>query len=258
MKYLSVLWSYRNLIVNLAIKDFKVRYKSAVLGFLWMLLNPVLQMIVLSIVFSIYVKIQVDVPYPLFLLSGLLPWNFMSVSLSAGSHSLVEESNLIKKIYFPREIIPISIVTGHFINFLTAIILFLPFPLIILGTASPNLLWLPVPILILILFTTSLTGLVSNLDVFYRDTRYIIEALVMVWFYSTPIFYPVSKVPSQLQFFFKLNPMTGIVEMIRSIILYDRPPHWAYLIYTTGVCWVLIYAVIKLYKKRGPVMADYL
>jgi homopolymeric O-antigen transport system permease protein len=258
MDYLKTLYGYRELIVNLAIKDFKVRYKSAVLGFVWMLLNPVLQMIVLSVVFSIYVKIRVDVPYPLFLLCGLLPWNFLSMSLGAGAHSLVEESNLVKKVYFPREIIPISIVSGHLINFLTALILFLPFPIVMLGHLDWPLLYLPIPLFLLTLFVIGLTALVSNFDVFFRDTRYIAEAVTLVWFYATPIFYPVDKVPAGIQLYFKLNPMVGIVEMFRSILLYGRAPQLEYILYVGVVTAVLIGISVWLYRRRGPIMADHL
>lgn len=258
MNYLKSLFGYRELIVNLAVKDFKVRYKSATLGFVWMLLNPVLQMIVLSVVFSLYVKIQVDVPYPLFLLCGLLPWNFLSMSLSAGSHSLVQESNLVKKVYFPREIIPISIVSGHLINFLTALVLFLPFPILILRNFSWPLLLLPIPVVLLTLFVIGLTSIISNFDVFFRDTRYIAEAVTLVWFYATPIFYPVSKVPAGLQFAFKLNPMVGVVEMFRAILLYGRVPEWEYILYVTGAGVVLTILSLWLFREKGPVMADFL
>jgi lipopolysaccharide transport system permease protein len=256
--YFKTLISYRELIVSLAVKDFKVRYKSAALGFLWMLINPIFQMAVLSVVFSIYIKIKVDVPYPLFLLSGLLPWNFMSVSLSAGSHSLVQESNLIKKVYFPREIIPISIVAGHFINFMIALVLFLPFPLAICHSVSWNLLLLPVPIVLHLLFVLILTALASNLDVFYRDTRYIVEALVMIWFYATPIFYTLDLVPVRFQPLIKLNPMTGITGMFRSILLKGQTPTGGDLATTSGIIVILGILVIFLYSRRGPIMADQL
>ncbi len=259
--YVRHLYSYRELIVNLAVKDFKVRYKSASLGFLWMLLNPVLQMIVLSIVFSLIVRFNLDVPYPLFLLCGLLPWNFFSVSQGAGAHSLVEESNLVKKVYFPREIIPISITLGHLINFVTAMILFLPFPLIICHSYSWNLLFLPIPIALLMLFTLSLTAIVTNLDVFYRDTRYIMDALVMVWFYATPVFYPlktIHDIAPKLEFLFRINPMACIIEMFRSIILYGQFPSIWSILYVLLITLLLGILTVSLYHRRGPVMADYL
>ncbi|MBN1551037.1 ABC transporter permease, partial [bacterium] len=239
------------------------RYKNATLGFLWMLLNPVLQMIILSIVFSIYVKINISndypgQPYPVFLLCAILPWNFLSVSLNAGSHSLVEESNLVKKVFFPREIIPISIVVGHLINFLTALLLFLPFPLIFQKQLPWELILLLIPIILLTFFVISLTALVSNLDVFFRDTRYIVEALVMVWFYATPIFYPVSYVPEKLRLFYHCNPMVSFVQMFRDILLKGDVPGWIHIIYTSIIIIFVAGLARILYRKRGPVMADYL
>ncbi len=266
VRYFNQIFSYRELILNLAIKDFKVRYKSATLGFLWMLLNPVLQMIVLSVVFSLIVRFEnLGAPYPLFLLCGLIPWNFLSMSVSAGSHSLVEESNLVNKVYFPREIIPISTVLGHFINFITALILFFPIPLFICKSLSWSLLFLPIPIILLLMFTLALTSLVANLDVFYRDTRYIVDALILVWFYATPIFYPIHVIYSvsptlagKLGPIFLMNPMLGFIEMFRSILLLGQFPEPMHLLLATGWIGVLGAIAIWLYHKRGPVMADYL
>lgn len=265
-RYFKQIFSYRELIINLAIKDFKVRYKSATLGFLWMLLNPVLQMIVLSVVFSLIVRFEnLGAPYPLFLLCGLIPWNFLSMSISAGAHSLVEESNLVNKVYFPREIIPISTVLGHFINFITALVIFLPFPLFICKSFSWSLLFLPVPILLLLMFTLSLTALAANLDVFYRDTRYIVDAVVLVWFYATPIFYPIDVIYSvspslagKLGPLFMMNPMMGYIEMFRSILLHGQFPQFMHLLLAVGWIGVLGTIAAWLYHKRGPVIADHL
>jgi len=256
----------RDLIYNLALKDFKVRYRSAALGFIWMLLNPILQMLVLSVVFSFIVRIPVDVPFPLFLLCGLLPWNFMAMSLGVGASSLVNERNLIKKVYFPREIIPISVTAGHFINFVVAMLLFLPVPLLILKSWSWALLFLPVPMILLALFTVSITSLATISDAFFRDTRFIVESLIMVWFYATPIFYPIDfltsfadKVPSWVMPILQLvrfNPMAGIVTMFRSILLYGKLPAISDCLYVTVVTLVLAFISFMLYRRHGPIIAD--
>ncbi|MBN1297557.1 ABC transporter permease [bacterium] len=258
----------RNLIWNLAIKDFKVRYRSATLGFLWMLLNPVLQMIVLSIVFSFIVKVPVSAPYPIFLLCGLLPWNFMAMTLGAGAPSLVNERNLVKKVYFPREIIPISVTAGHFLHFLVALALFLPFPLVILHTWSWALLALPIPILLLAGFTVSLTSLATMGDAFFRDTRFIVEALIMVWFYATPIFYPIEflttfadKVPGWIVPVLQLirfNPMAGIISMFRKILLDGTLPSLFDCLYVGSITALLMIITFGLYRRHGPVVADHM
>lgn len=265
---ISSIISKRDLIYNLAIKDFKVRYRSAALGFIWMLLNPILQMIVLSIVFSFIVKVPVDVPFPIFLLCGLLPWNFMAMSLGVGASSLVTERNLVKKVYFPREIIPISVTAGHFINFLIALLLFLPFPLFILDSWSWALLLLPIPVVLLALFTVSITSLATIGDAFFRDTRFIVEALVMVWFYATPIFYPISflnsfadKIPGWIMPVIQLiryNPMAGIINMFRQIILYGKTPQLSEILYVTCLTLILTLTSFMLYRRHGPVVADHM
>ncbi|MGB3977269.1 MAG: ABC transporter permease [bacterium] len=257
-----------DLIVNLAIKDFKVRYRNASLGFLWMLLNPILQMLVLSLVFSFIVRIPVDVPFPIFLLCGLLPWNFMAMTLGVGVASLVNERNLVKKVYFPREIIPISIAAGHFINFLIALVLFVPFPLFLLKTWSWNLLLLPFPIILLLIFTVAVTSLATIGDSFFRDTRFIVEALVMIWFYATPIFYPIDflfsmehTIPSWAMPFIHLirfNPMAVIIDMFRSLLLYGRAPALFDSVYITVVTLVVAAVSFLLYRKHGPVIADHM
>ncbi|MCD4655598.1 ABC transporter permease [bacterium] len=256
----------RDLIYNLALKDFKVRYRSATLGFIWMLLNPVLQMLVLSLVFSFIVKIPVDVPFPLFLLCGLLPWNFMAMSLGVGVSSLVNERNLVKKVYFPREIIPVSITTGHFINFVVAMLLFMPVPLLILKSWSWALLFLPIPMILLAMFTVSITSLATISDAFFRDTRFIVEALIMVWFYATPIFYPIQfltslsdKVPDwamPLLQLIRFNPMAGIITMFRSILLYGEIPAASDCWYVAIVTSILAIISFMLYRRHGPVVAD--
>jgi len=265
---IRLIFSKRDLIYNLAVKEFKVRYRSAALGFIWMLLNPILQMIVLSIVFSFIVKVPVDVPFPIFLLCGLLPWNFMSMSLGVGASSLVNERYLVKKVYFPREIIPISVSAGHFINFLIALLLFLPFPLVILQSWSWSLLLLPIPIILLAAFTVSVTSMATIGDAFFRDTRFIVEALIMVWFYATPIFYPISflntfadKVPGwamPLMQLIRYNPMAGIINMFRNIILYGKPPLLSDGIYVTLVTALLTFISFALYRRHGPVVADHM
>ena len=257
-----------NLIVNLAIKDFKVRYRNASLGFLWMLLNPILQMLVLSLVFSFIVRIPVDVPFPIFLLCGLLPWNFMAMTLGVGVASLVNERNLVKKVYFPREIIPISIAAGHFINFLIALLLFIPFPLLLLKSWSWNLLLLPFPIILLFVFTVAVTSLATILDSFFRDTRFIVEALVMVWFYATPIFYPIHifllnflTIPYWAMpfiYLIRFNPMAVIIDMFRSILLYGKAPSLFDSVYITAVTLALGIISFLVYRKHGPVIADHM
>jgi len=268
IREIGSIFSKRDLIYNLAVKDFKVRYRSAALGFIWMLLNPILQMIVLSIVFSFIVKVPVDVPFPIFLLCGLLPWNFMSLSLNVGASSLVTERNLVKKVYFPREIIPISVTAGHFINFLIAMLLFLPFPLFILKSWSWALLLLPVPIILLALFTVSVTSLATIGDAFFRDTRFIVEALLMVWFYATPIFYPLSflnsftdKIPAWIMpviHMIRYNPMAGIINMFRNIILYGKPPLLSDGLYVTALTLALTCVNFFIYRRHGPVVADHM
>ena len=213
-------WAYRELLYFLVWRDLKVRYKQTVLGVLWAVIQPFFLMVIFSIFFGKLAKIPSEgIPYPIFAYAALLPWTYFAQSLNACSESLVGNSHLITKVYFPRLIIPISSVLSGLVNFAISfsILLAMMFYYHIIPTLSVLLL----PLLIVMAMATALgAGLwLSALNVQYRDIRYAISFLVQFWFFATPVVYPSSLVPAKCRFFYGLNPMVGVVEGFRGALL---------------------------------------
>jgi ABC-2 type transport system permease protein len=214
--------AYRSLFKNLVKRDLKVRYKSSVLGFFWSLLNPFLMMVVFTIVFSRILRFNIP-NYPAFLMAGFMPWLFLATSLSQSVNSVVGSGSLLAKVYFPREVLPLSTVLSNLVNFVLALV-----PLAIFLTALGirpgwGLVLLPVVILVQTLLVSGLALLLSALNVKVRDLGVILEVVLMAWFYLTPVFYSMSQVvqwvPSGYLRVYMLNPMTGIILAYRWCLL---------------------------------------
>ncbi|MEA2015402.1 MAG: ABC transporter permease [Actinomycetota bacterium] len=220
----KTLFSYRELLSSLTRKELKVKYRGSALGFLWSLLNPILTMLVYSFVFSIVLKNREIEQFAIFLICALLPFNFLSNSVNYGTGSIIGNNNLINKIYFPREIIPLSIVMANLINFffeLAALFIVLA----IMGYDFYIYLYLlPVVIFFQFFLVVGMTLLVSALNVFFRDLQHLITVVMMVWFFGTPIIYPLSMVPEKYLFFIKINPMTIYSAYYRSIFYFVKYP----------------------------------
>jgi ABC-2 type transport system permease protein len=223
MREYSVLFLRMGILKNLVLRNLKIRYKGSVLGFAWGFLNPFLSMLVLYVVFSQIVRIQIQ-QYPLFLLTGLFPWVSFSNSLTEATRSIIDNANLVKKIYFPRDILPISYVLSNFINLLFGLMVLL-FVLVIFRAPSLRFLYfLPIIIIIHLIFTVGLALLVSCGNVYIRDISHILNVALMFWFYLTPVFYPVSMVPPKFHTVYMLNPMVSIISMYRNILFEGNLP----------------------------------
>lgn len=223
MDGLKELYNYREMLSNLVKKDLRTRYKGSVLGFLWTFLNPLFQLIVYTIVFSVILKS--DIPnYYIHLFVALVPWLFFSTALTSSSASIISNKDLIKKIYFPRLIIPMSVVNGAFMNMLfSMIVVFIA--LIFSGIGiSKYILILPVIMVLEYLLALGLAFIVSALNVYFRDLEHILGIITMIWMYVTPILYSIDIVPKGLLPLFNLNPMTPIIAAFRSILYYKTMP----------------------------------
>lgn len=195
-------------------KEIKARYKHASLGFLWVLLNPLLQMLVIGFVFQFFVPVQTD-NYFLFLFSGLLPWNFFSMSITKTTPMFVYERSLIQKAKFPKESIIISIVLSNFFHLIISLVLFLPIALLFgMGNLFNWLVLLPA-LLWLLLLTSGMSLLFSSLNVKYRDVNFVVQAIMPLWFYATPVVYSLALIPESIKKLFYLNPMTGLIALFR-------------------------------------------
>jgi len=213
-------WAYRELLYFLVWRDLKVRYKQTVLGILWAIIQPFFLMVIFSIFFGKLGKIPSEgIPYPIFAYTALLPWSYFAQSLNACSNSLVANSHLITKVYFPRLIIPISSVLSGVVDFAISFSILLG--LMFYYQIFPNLMVLLLPLLILMAMATALgAGLwLSALNVQYRDIRYTMSFLTQFWFFATPVVYSSSLVPGIWRFFYGLNPMVGVVQGFRGVLL---------------------------------------
>ncbi len=217
---LDELWAYRELLYFLTWRDIKVRYKQTALGVAWAIIQPFFTMIVFSLFFGRLAGIASDgIPYPIFSYAALVPWTFFATGLNQSSNSLVLNSNLLKKVYFPRFAIPISTVLAGVIDFALAFIVLLGMMLFYGLLPTINLIWLPF-LLILALMTSLGVGLwLSAMNVQYRDVQYIVPFIIQFWMFATPIAYPSSLLPEPWRTLYGINPMVGVVEGFRWALL---------------------------------------
>ena len=220
MKTIQELYAYREMIFSLVRRDLKGRYKGSALGFLWTFINPLLQLGVYTLVFSVIMRNGIE-DYYLFLFVALIPWIFFSTSLAGGSSCIWAQKDMVKKIYFPREILPISFVTSQFVNMLLSLIVVL-IVLIVSGKGlNPiALLYLPVIMLVEYLMALSVAMLSSAITVYLRDVEYILGIITMAWQFLSPVMYSVEQVPEKMLPLFNLNPMTPVIVAYRDILYY--------------------------------------
>ncbi|MBI2320993.1 MAG: ABC transporter permease [Chloroflexi bacterium] len=225
---------YRELVRNLVVRDLKARYKNSVLGFLWSLLNPLLMMAVFTVVFK--VLMPNDIPnYPLFVLLGILPWNWCTASVMGGITSIVGNGHLIKKVAFPRELLPISVVISNMVNFLLALIP-LGAMMVAFGVMpTPLLALLPLIIVLQLVFLCGLALFLSCLQVYFRDTGVIFDVLLLAWFFLSPVFYRVEDLTEQwARLMYILNPMASFISLYRLVVLYGAPPDALFMLRLTA------------------------
>lgn len=221
---LKELYEYREMIHSMVRKELRGRYKSSVLGFLWTFINPLCQIIVYTMVFSTIFRMNID-KYYLFLTVVMIPWVFFSSSLTGGALSVVNSKDLLTKIYFPREVLPISFVTSCFVNMLLSFVVVFGVLLVSgWGFALNALLFLPVVMIIEYILCLGLTMIISACTVYFRDLEHIMGVLMMAWIYLTPVMYDISYVPDKLMPLFQLNPMTSITLAYRTILYYKNEP----------------------------------
>jgi ABC-type polysaccharide/polyol phosphate export permease len=214
---------YRDLLSLLIRNSLKTRYKRSVLGVFWTLLNPLLTMTVLSIAFSTIFRFSIP-NYPVYLLTGLIFWNFFANATTAGMNAIILGGSLLKRIYLPRSIFSVAALGSELLNLTLSL---LPLALLLLvfwHPVTPALLFLPVSLLIICLFTLGITLLISTLGIFFNDWVHIYQVLVMAWFYLTPIIYPEEIIPPDLAIFITWNPMTYMVGLFRDPIFLGRIP----------------------------------
>ncbi len=258
MDNLKLFFSYRELLLNLAHREISQRYKQSILGYAWVILNPLFQLLVLTFVFSTIFRISsFNVPYVIFLIVGLLPWNFFSQSLSSAANSLVGNSSLITKIYFPREILVYATIIAKMVDFFYSSLVLIFFFIFYKIPLPPQSVWF-IPIFIIqLIFTAALSLLISSFNLFYRDIQYLLNLIVSLWFYLTPVIYPVEQFPEKYRFIFMLNPMSVIINGYRQTVLGGGEPNLQSLAIAAITSIVFFIISFLIFKKSEGQFADY-
>lgn len=240
MKHLKELFDYREMVYSLVRQDLRGRYKGSVLGFLWTFINPLLQLGVYTLVFSVIMPNNID-KYYLHLFVGLVPWLFFSGSMTGGAACIMSNKDMVKKIYFPREVMPLSYVTSGFVNMLFCFIVIFAVMFFSGVGFNPTAL-LCLPIIMLVEYIMALGGamVTSALTVYFRDLEYILGIVTMAWMYLTPVLYPIDWVPEKLRPILNINPMTPVITAYREILYYKRIPEFGNLL------WALLLGLIVL------------
>jgi len=223
---------YRELLRNLVIRDLKVRYKRSMLGFAWVMLNPLLMMLIFYVVFSEIFKITVQ-NYTAYVISGVIFWFFFSQSTSVALRSFVGNSNLLKKVYIPKAVLPLSVIFSAIINLGLSLIPLFAIIIMTGTTISHNIFLLPVSILLIFIFSFGISLILSTLTVFFKDMIYIYEVLLLAWMYMTPVFYPESILPERYSLVFVINPLYHLMKVFRCSLYLNTSTLGEHLIYSS-------------------------
>ncbi len=253
---LRALWTYRDLFYFLTWRDVKVRYKQTALGASWAVIQPLLTMIIFSLIFGRLAGMKSDgIPYPLFAYAGLLPWTFFANAVTNSGNSLIQSANLITKVYFPRMLLPASAVASGLVDFGVAFVLLALIMIYYRIAPTWHALMLPGLVLLTSVLATSVGMWMSALNVKYRDIRYALPFLIQLWFFATPIIYPSSLVPERWQWVLALNPMAGLVEGYRAA-LFGKPFNRLALALSATITLVVLVCAAYAFRRMEKSFAD--
>ncbi len=242
------LFKYREFLKTSVLKEFRGKYKKSFLGVLWSFINPLLQLLIFSLVFSSIMKTGIK-NYTVFLVVALIPWNFFNITMVQSTTTIVSNAGILKKVYFPREILPVSIVTSNLLNFLISFVIIIGALLISGVGISLYILLIPFVILTQYILLIAFAFILSSITVYIRDLEYFINVLMMLWFYLNPIVYSVGSIPAKLRPIFDLNPMLHIINAYRDILFYQKMPNMLNLLYLFIICNVFLLIGYKIFKK---------
>jgi len=255
--FIKNLYNNKELLFQLTLRQIKSRYKQSVLGISWAIIKPLGMMVVFTVIFSKFMKVPSDgIPYPIFSYCALLPWTFFSTSLSSGINSMTSNVSLIQQIYFPRIIFPLTAVMSSFVDFVIASVIFIGL-MIFYKIQITIYVFLLIPILILqIVFTIPICLLGSALNVFYRDIGQALVFITQLWMYACPIVYPISVVPEKYRMLYALNPMVGIIDSYRKVIIQGVAPNWEYLWISFVITVLVFISFYAIFRKLEMKLAD--
>ena len=254
---LRELWEHHELLFFLVWRDLKVRYKQTALGIFWVLLQPSLVILLLSLIFGVFAKIPTGgAPYPLFVLAALLPWNYFSQTVGGMSGSLLANSHLVQKVYFPRMVIPMSVAVRGLVDSAVSFAI-LPVLMLYYGvTPTDAIVFFPFFLVLGVALTLGAGIWISALSVKYRDVSHMVPFLIQLCLFGTPVIYGLELIPARFHFWFGLNPMTSVVEGFRWTLLGSPAPHWHLVATSSLVVLVILVSGVFYFRKTERTLAD--
>ncbi len=260
IKEIRLLHKHRELLWQITAREIKARYKQSFLGYFWVIFNPLAQMLVMSFAFSIVLRVptyaSIHIPYSIFLFVGLLPWNLFASSIASASGSLVANASLITKIYFPRSILPLATVAAKIVDFTIALIVLVSFLIWYQIPITIHILWVIPIFFIQQIFTIGLSLFFASTNLLYRDIQHILNLLLLIWLYITPVFYSTDMVPPQFKFIYQLNPISVIINAYRQTVLAGGMPSLNSLWIASIVSLLVLYLGLLFFKKQEKYFAD--
>lgn len=257
MNIFQKIYNYRELLKTNVKKEIRGRYKNSILGVMWSFLNPLLQLAVYSIIFGALLA-GGDKTYHIYICVALIPWTYFTTAITQAAFTVIGNADIIKKVYFPREILPISVVTSGAVNFVISTIIILAF---VLGSGiglSWYLLLYPFILIIQYILLLGISFIVSSITVYFRDLEHIIGVILMAAFYGTPIVYKLEQLPANLQVIMQLNPMTHLINAYRDIFYYHQMPNMKILLLLLGISIILTIVGYFIFKKLQKGFAEQL
>jgi lipopolysaccharide transport system permease protein len=254
---LPELWAYRELFYFMVWRDLKIRYQQTVLGVSWAIIQPVVSVLIFTIIFGRLAKVPSDgVPYPLFALAAMIPWLFFSTAYSNASMSLIGHANMLSKIYFPRLIIPMTPVLVGLVDFaISALLLVIGMLVFRVGPSPWALVLVPFLLLVLLATTAGVGSLLAAVNLEFRDVKHVVPFMTQIWMYGSPIAYPMSLVPPQWRPLYALNPLAGVVEGLRAS-LFDLPIPWTTILVSSMSASALFAFGLLHFRRTEPRFAD--
>ena len=248
---------YRDLLYTLSVHRIKVRYKQSLLGVSWAIIQPLAMVVILTVIFSLIVRMPSEgLPYALFAYVALLPWNYLSTSLTTSTNGLVSHAQLITKVYFPREILPLTYVAASLFDFLVASTVVVALLIYYRVPITLNIVYVLPIMMILTLFIIAAALVLSAVQVRFRDVGVAVPVALQVWMFASPILYPLDAVPVRLRSVYQLNPMAGIIESLRRVVLHGAAPDVTVLSISAAVSVVLLVIAYCYFKRVESTMAD--
>jgi ABC-type polysaccharide/polyol phosphate export permease len=258
LRHLADFWNRRDLLWHMTIRHLRGQYKQSVLGYAWAFVNPLSQMVIMSFVFSTILRFSTpgDVPYPLFLFVGLVPWIFFSAALGAGTDSVTGASSLVTKVYFPREVLPTAAVFTKLVDLFFGFVILAMLMVYYGRLPEATVYWFPLLFAIHLIFVLGLTYPLAALNLYFHDVRFLVGVALTLWFYLTPVIYSLDRIPQKYNWVFDINPNATFIDAYRRVILYGESPDISRVLMGAAIAVLTFLIGYWLFKKMEAGFAD--